>query len=262
MTALYIIIGIVLAFFLILSIKASVRLEFSDELKLSVKILCFNFQIAPEKEKKPVRIKDYTFKKHQRRLRENYSNYLKKKKKKEERKAKRAAAKAKKAQKKKADKEKNIRPTPERSLLDWINIAGAVIGALFSKFSKRLHVKIARLKVNVATGDAASTAILYGAVIQSVAYVIETLKTVTNVDGLKKADVSVNADYLSEKMSVDICFVFSLRVGHVMEIMFGAIGKAIKAFFETAPQDPREAANYQKRKRKPAPKKRQKQNNI
>ena len=249
MTGLYIFIGIVLAFLLLLSIKARVTLEFNDELRLTVKILCFNIQVAPAKEKKPVKLKDYTFKKHQKRLRENYSNYLKKKKKKEEKKAKKAQDKAKRAEKKKFDKENDIKQPPQRTVLDWVNIAGAVIGALFSKFSKRLHIKVARLKINVATGDAASTAILYGAMIQSVAYIIEVLRSVTNVDGLKKADISVSPDYLSEKTSVDLCFVFSLRVGHVFEILFGAIGKAIKKFFETSPQEPGSAFETQKRKK-------------
>ena len=99
MTGLYIFIGIVLALFLLLSIKARVKLEFSDELKVSVSFLCFNIPIAPPKEKKPINIRGYTFKKHQKRLRSNYDSYLKKQDKKEQKKAKKAETKAKKADK-------------------------------------------------------------------------------------------------------------------------------------------------------------------
>ena len=238
MTGLYIFIGIVLALFLLLSIKAKVKLEFNEELKVTVQVLCFNIQVAPPKEKKPVKIRDYSFEKHQKRLRSNYDKYLKKQEKKEQKKAKKAEAKAKKAEKKKLDKQNNVKKAPQRTPLDWINIAGAVIGALFSKFAKRLHIKVARLKIKVATGDAASTAILYGAVIQSVAYIIEILERITNVDGLKKAEISVEPDYLSEETSLDLCFIFSLRIRHVFGILFGTLGRAIKKFFETAPQKP------------------------
>ena len=243
MTGLYIFIGIVVALFLLLSIKARVKLEFSDELRLSVSFLCFNIPIAPPKPKKPVKISDYSFKKHQKRLRSNYESYLKKQDKKAEKKAKKEQAKAQKAEKKKLDKKNKVKKPPQRSVLDWVNIAGAVLGALFSKFAKRLHIKVARLKIKVATGDAASTAILYGAVCQSVAYIIEILQNVTNVDGLKSAEISVEPDYLSEETSLDLCFIFSLRIRHVFGILFGTVGRAIKKFFETAPPKPEQSVS-------------------
>lgn len=238
MTGLYIFIGIVIALFLLLSIKAKVKLEFDGELFLTVSFLCFNIPIVPGKEPKPIKIRDYTFEKHQKRLKSNYDKYLKKQEKKEQKKAKKAETKAKKAEKKKLDKKNKVKQPPKRSVLDWINIAGAVIGALFSKFAKRLHIKVARLKIKVATGDAASTAILYGAVVQSVAYIIEILQGVTNVDGLKNAEISVEPDYLSDETSLDLCFIFSLRIRHVFGILFGTVGRAIKKFFETAPPKP------------------------
>ena len=232
LTGLYIFLGIVAAIILILSLKAKVILEFNDTLYLSVKVLCFNIRIAPSKEKKPVNVKDYTFKKHQRRLAKNYEKYQKKQEKKEAKKAKKAEKKL----QKKSQKAKSTAKQPKRSILDWVNIAGAVIGALFGRFAKRLRVKVARLNIKVATGDAASTAILYGAVIQSVAYIIEILRKITNVDGIKNSSISVEPDYLSEEMSFDLKFVFSLRVWHIFDILFGTLGKAIKKLIETNPQ--------------------------
>lgn len=236
MTGLYIFLGIILALFLLLSIKARVVLEFNDELTVSVKLLCFNIKIAPPKEKKPIKIKDYSFSKHQKRLKGNYEKYLKKQQKKD-------AKKLKKAEKKKESKKVKKKKSPSRSPLDWVNIAGAVIGALFSRFAKRLHIRVARLNIKVATGDAASTAILYGAIIQSVAYIIEILQKITNIDKLKSSQISVEPDYLSEQTTVDLCFVFSLRAWHIFDILFGTIGKAIKKFFETAPPKPTKDEN-------------------
>ena len=235
MTGLYIFLGIVLFFAFILSLKARVRLEFNDELILKISVLCFTIKILPGKEKKPIDYSEYTYEKHQKRLQKKYDDYLKK----QEKKQQKAENKKKKKEAKKAEtpeQKKARKAQPKRSISDWINIAVGVLAIFFEKFTRHFHIKVARLKVNVATGDAASTAILYGAVIQSVAYAIEILSRVTNVDGLEKAEIEVNPDYLSEKTTLDLCFVFSLRVWHLFDILFGIIGRAIKRFLATSPE--------------------------
>lgn len=256
MTFLYVILGIFLFFALILSIRGRVVLEIDDEgeLSLAVKALCFTFRIAPKKPK-PIKIKDYTVKKHKKRLRKNYQSYLKKQEKKAQKEAEKKAKKEKKKQEKKDAKKED---EPKRSVLDWLDIATSVLKVLFGRFAKHLRIKIAKLRINVATGDAASTAILYGVVIQSVAYIIEILQSITNVDGLKKADIAVNTDYLSESTTVELKFVFSLRVWHLFSILFGTIGRALKKFLETSPEAKEKAemkarANYYRRKRKRKP---------
>lgn len=232
MLFLNILVCIVLFFAFLLSIRGRVILEIDDsgELYLAVKILFFTIRIAPAKEPKPINIKDYTPKKHKERLRKNYQAYLKKQEKKEQK----AAEKKAKKEKKKAEPKKEKQP--KRSILDWLNIATAVLKVLFAKFFKHLRIKVVKLRINVATGDAASTAILYGVVIQSVAYVIEILNSTTNLKGLKNADIAVSPDYLSESTSVEMKFVFSLRVWHLFSILFGVLGKAIKKFIETSPE--------------------------
>ena len=234
MIFLYVLLGIIAFFAFLLSLKANVRLDFKDELILTISVLGIKFKILPGKEK-PVNTKDFSYDKHQKRLRQKYEAQLEKQKKKEKKKAEK---KKKKAERKNETKEqkKARKSAPKRSISDWINIAVGVLAIFFEKFTKHFHIKVARLKVNVATGDAASTAILYGAVIQSVAYLIEILSQVTNVDGLEKADIDVKADYLSEKTSLDLCFVFSLRVWHLFDILFGVIGRAIKRFLSTSPE--------------------------
>lgn len=231
---LYVLLGIILFFAFLLSLKANVRLEFNDELILTVSVLGIKIKILPGKDK-PLNIKDYSYDKHQKRLQKKYEAQIEKQKKKEQKKAakdkKKAERKAETPEQKKARKS-----APKRSISDWINIAVGVLAVFFEKFTKHFRIKVSRLKVNVATGDAASTAILYGAVVQSVAYLIEIISRITNVDGLEKADIDVKADYLSEKTSLDLCFVFSMRVWHLFDILFGIIGRAIKRFISTAPE--------------------------
>ena len=235
MIGLYILLGIIAFFAFLLSLKANVRLEFKDELILSVSVLGIKIKILPGKPPKPINYKDYTYEKHQKRLEENRLAELKKA---EKKKAKAEAKKKKKAAKKAETKaQKKARKNhPKRSISDWINIAIGVLTIFFEKFTRHFRIKVARLKINVATGDAASTAIMYGATIQSVAYVIELLQHITNVDGLENADISVNADYLSETTTLDLCFVFSLRVWHLFDILFGVVGRAIKRFIATTPE--------------------------
>jgi hypothetical protein len=231
---LYVLLGIVAFFAFLLSLKANVRLEFTDELILSISVLGIKFKILPGKEK-PINTKDYSYDNHQKRLRKKYEAQLEKIKKKEK---KKAAKEKKKAERKSETKEQKRarKAVPKRSISDWVNIAVGILAIFFKKFTKHLRIKVARLKVNVATGDAASTAILYGAVIQSVAYLIEILSKITNVDGLEKADIDVKADYISEKTTLDLCFVFSMRVWHLFDILFGVIGRAIKRFISTSPE--------------------------
>ena len=189
MIGLYILCGVILFFALLLSLKANVRLEFKDSLTLSISVLFIKINISPAK-KKPINYKEYTYEKHQKRLRKKYQAYLKKLEKKriksEKKAQKKAERKAETAEQKKARKN-----APKRSVADWIDIAVGVLAMFFNKFFRHLHIKVARLKVNVATGDAASTAIAYGAIVQSVAYLIEMLDRITNVDGLKKAEIEV-----------------------------------------------------------------------
>ena len=249
---LYVLLGIILFFAFLLSLKANVRLEFSEELILSVSVLGIKIKILPGKEK-PVKIKDYSYENHQKRLRQKHEAQLEKQKKKAQKKAanekKKAERKAETPEQKKARKS-----APKRSISDWINIAVGILAIFFEKFTKHFRIKVARLKVNVATGDAASTAILYGAVVQSIAYLIEIMSRVTNVDGLKKADIDVKADYLSEKTTLDLCFVFSMRVWHLFDILFGVIGRAIKRFISTSPKkNPEQAHTHPKSKKRKKP---------
>ena len=225
---LYILLGIVLFFAFILSIKANIKLEYSDAVVMYISVLGIKIKLLPG-QKKPINYKDYTYEKHQARLQKKREAQIEKQKKK----AKKKAAKQKKKAERKAEtpeQKKARKAQPKRSISDWVNIGVGVLAIFFEKFTRHFRIKVARLKVNVATGDAASTAIMYGVVVQSVAYVIELLQRITNVDGLEKADISVNADYLSEKTSLDLCFVFSMRVWHLFDILFGIIGRAIKRY--------------------------------
>ena len=87
------------------------------------------------------------------------------------------------------------------------------------KTGKHLHLHTARLYIAVATGDAASTAILCGAVSQSLSYLLALLDRVTRLCS-KPREVAVFPDYLSEKSRADVKLVFFLRVGGAFALLF------------------------------------------
>ena len=95
----------------------------------------------------------------------------------------------------------------------------ALAAALVRKTGKHLRLRAARLHLRVATGDAAKTAILYGAVCQTLSYLLALLDHVTRLKAAEP-DVAVTADYLSEKSEADVHLIFSLRLIGALAILF------------------------------------------
>ena len=107
----------------------------------------------------------------------------------------------------------------KKPLGETISLILALVKTAVGRFAKHLRVRVARLHINVATGDAASTAILYGTVAQSAAYIAALLDSTKTLKNAARADVDIHADYLSEKTTADIEIGFSLRVWQVIDIL-------------------------------------------
>ncbi len=212
--ALYIIGGILLFFAFIASLRAEVLIAYSDELALTVRVLGLPIKILPKKKKK-VKISAYSRKNRAKYEAAQKEKALKKAKKKSEKKKKKEAAKAKKKADKAAGKVKPKKPIGE--IIDMIRdlVAVAVL-----RFAKHLRIRIARLHIAVGTGDAASTAILYGAIAPAVACIAAYLDSTSTLRHPAKSDVDIHADYLSEKMQIDIEIGFSICVWQLFDILF------------------------------------------
>ena len=97
----WIIFGCILLFFwLIGMIRASVEVEYNTDVRVAVKVLGMTFRITP-KEKKPLKLSDFTPKKYRKRLAKDEKLRLKQ----EAKKAKKQAEKERKKAEKKAAKE-------------------------------------------------------------------------------------------------------------------------------------------------------------
>lgn len=199
MTFLYVLLAVLLSFFLLLSIRIRVVLLCNDTVRADLRILFFRFRLHPKKKK--VRIKNYSYRRYQKRL---------------------EAARAKKEKKAKAGLERNAvkkkTPKPKIPLRQNIAYFSELFDGIYGRFLRYFRIDIARLRIHVATGDAAKTAILTGVVCQSVVFICEILDRHTNFHPRYRANISVLPDYLSEESRVDGKFVFSLRIGRILEL--------------------------------------------
>ena len=124
---------------------------------------------------------------------------------------------------KKTDKEPSPEETPEKKIpLSWQidRITGFV-----SRIAERLHgtltLRARRIVVTVATGDAAKTALLYGAVSAALAGFVEFLdRTVAPVRTKARDEIDVRAGFLGSKSSADIDLVLSTRVLGALRVLF------------------------------------------
>lgn len=225
MIALSIIGGIVLFFALLLSLKATVTVAYREEVSLFIRVLFVKIRILPKKEgrKGPFRMSAKKAQKIKEKIRAKNQ--------------KKAEAKRKKAEKKAAKKEQPKEEKKKKSLSDILDIISLVQGLLskiIKTFFGHLRIDVARLKIRVATGDAATTAIAYGAITQAVNLFFPLLESVKNFSLPKTRDIDVVADFAGESMEADVEFSFSLRVWHLFHVAFAALFKAIGHFIKKA----------------------------
>lgn len=226
MTALYVIGIIALVFVLIGSLRATVTVEYSGEVRLCVKVLFFKIKILPAKKKKagPFSMS----KKKAEKIRKSLRKKAQKKKEKAEKKRLQKEEKKRKKESGELPQKKKISLS---QILDLISLAKDVLCAVISKFFGHLRVDVARLRISIGTPDAATTAMYYGIICDALTHLLPLLEGLKGFDLPKSQDISVETDFLSEEIRADVKISVSLRVWHVFHVIFAAIGKAIKGLF-------------------------------
>ncbi len=159
-----------------------VRIRYISEPNVYFRYLFFKYTVLPEKKQR----KDGFFKKFIKKI-------LPKKHKKK---------------KKTAEVEASDKKS-ERSIsdmLDFLSYITDFLRHILKGFFKRLKIKVAKINITVATGDAAKTAIMYGVTSQAVSYLLEILSNVTNLKRSFKSEINVLSDFISDesKMELDI----------------------------------------------------------
>ena len=190
-------------------IKASVTIAYANEIKLYVRVLFLKITIMPKKE--PKKAKGMSASKAQ-----------KIRKKLEKKAEKKQLAAKEKAAAKEENKKSKKKKTPQE-IVDIIKMVSDLAVTVIGRFAKHLRIHIARIKIVIASEDAATTALLYGTVSQSVNLIFPVLERVKNFPRLKNADISVDCDFASTEPQIDIKLGFSIRVWQVLNIAFSAL---------------------------------------
>ncbi|MBQ7377572.1 MAG: DUF2953 domain-containing protein [Clostridia bacterium] len=197
MLALSIVLATVLLLFLLLllPIRFHITYHTDDELPhVRLQILFFHHTLFPQKEKKP-----------------KLRGIRRKKRRKRQKKAEGQSAKI---------SAKKKKPNQKRSILSTVQLIYKLLKGIYSRFIGRLHIRIDRLKIAVATDDAAKTAILYGGVSQTVSYILAFCEEQSNLQPIKEKNVSVSADFLSDKTTADVHICLWLRLVTALHLLF------------------------------------------
>lgn len=243
---------IVLAILILLfSVRIFVNLELDEKLKLNIWAFGFRIRVLPKKEKK-YKLSDYTPRKIAKRE-------AKRKKLEEKRAAKRAAKKAKRQElskltkaERKALKKKKRESRP--AVTDMISSATGILGLFFSTFFSHLHVKTSRIKIKVGGPDAAQVALRWYAIYAACDSLIAILDRNSHIHGKKKADISIEPDYLSEKIDMDIKVSFSMNLFGMLCVLIKVIVRAITEWLNIQPQKPTNTVAKSKTTRESQPK--------
>ncbi len=190
MTALYVIVGIIAFFIILLSIRITINAEFFDEFKLSISWLFIKFQILPSKK----------------------SDKPKKEKKPKEKKEEPEPEPQ--PEEQPEEKKENIFVTFYNNqgfdgVVQLINNAASALGKMFSSFKKHIVIRELYLFMSVTGGcDAAETAMQYGRLCQKI---FPAMSFICSNLSVKKYDVEIEPDFLGLKNKAQFAVSIHIR---------------------------------------------------
>ena len=111
-----------------------------------------------------------------------------------------------------AEKAGEVSPIKPHPVVVSLNEIRVLLDAVFSYFLKKIHIKFLKLKVEVGCEDAATTALVHAYATQGVAYIIELLRNISNVDTIENSEVTVNANFISQKSDVEAKIELDFRL--------------------------------------------------
>ena len=135
-----------------------------------------------------------------------------------------------KASKRKKDKKGSIpalpsthTPKKEKSITKKLWEMKAVLTRIINIFLGKIHFRFLKIMINVSCDNAAKTALLYAGANQGVAYIIETLRNISNVDVTNNSQVCVNADFVSGNSSFEGKIELYIRVAPLILVGIHAL---------------------------------------
>ena len=206
--------GIIL---LILFLRVKVVAEAPDDLRLTLYVGPFPVRLIPKKDER-LRLKDWSLENYRKKLEENKNS--------ENLFGKLKSSLSKRHGKKKKPAKAEGKQTPQAEKTEETDIGGLIekvtrVAKVFVvRLGKHLRVDFYKLRIVVASPDAARTAITYGVVIGAVQNLWALLVSTGNLHTHRKSVLSVDTDFTKTKSEFEIKLGFSLRVWQIIDILF------------------------------------------
>lgn len=192
MTVLAILVVIALLIFLLLMTNLKIRVASDGDITLKAGAGPVMLKLMPKKQKK-VKLRRFTHRKYLA-LVEAEKKGLQDKKAGQE-----------------ADKSKQKEKGKKESVANTVSLITQILERL-GVYAGRLRTKIKSLDVTVGGDDAASAAVTYGVISQSVSYLIEILDCNTKLNIPDPDRLSVKCDYTVKEISINVDISVKLRV--------------------------------------------------
>ena len=225
MIVLWIVLGIValLALLLIFG-TAKIRIVCQEKLRVVASVCGIRFTLISDKEDPPkkeaknlarCRNPDALLKKELRRQQKEAA--------KAERRRKRAEKKAARKAKKKQLAAATGKAAPTPNLKENLDMILALLKKLYRETRGKIRIRFRKMHITVGTEDAAKTAILYGVIMQSAAYLLQFVESNFTHIERHDGDMTVEPDYLSTQCRADIDIICSVKLRRAIKIGIGML---------------------------------------
>jgi len=204
---LWAIVVIILFFALLFLLPISLRIGFSGEATLDVGLPGIYFPILPKKPRK-YKLRDYSLRKHRKRLKRDLLAKEKKKQKEWEKAQKKMAA----SQSKSQEKAKKLPPEAPSDEPSPVRVILPLVGGVLDTFAGKLRVRLLQLEIRIGGSDAAQIALMHGAISQGMAYLLALISQKTRYSQSGKTRISVTPDFLLSKTEANVKIIFRLRL--------------------------------------------------
>ncbi len=239
---LWALLAILLLLLFILCVKIKIDLRYGDGVFVRVRVLFFRFTVTPRR-KKPVNIKKFTYKKHQKRLEQE----------REKEKAK-ALADEKKAKDKAAEKLKPPEPKKKGApLMAYVRMGLYLAKRIPPRLFRCFSFDFRRLVIGVGTGDAAKTAVRYGYISQTVSYLLCFLQKGARLSRRSWKRTAVYADFINSGIKAEVDMTVSVRLIRFIPFGIFSLIHFLKAWSKVKAAIPPEEEPANTEKNAPAP---------
>lgn len=211
MTVLYVLLGIIAFFILLLSVKVAVTVHYEGDVALSVKWLFIKLNILPKKEKPDKKPK-------------------KKKEKKKKEEPEKKDEKIKEPKKKKKDNMfvRFYRNRGVSGVVQLVKDAAAAVGGMFGRIFRAFLFEELYIAMKVGGGDSAETAIKYG---KTCSAVFPAMGLITSKMRIKKYSVDISPDFIygtnEAKLHTKVSFRPIKLINAIFVLVFELLGKVV-----------------------------------